>query len=343
MKSYEIATDWIKANKHASIRSIAKAMAEYHPDLWKDDESVRTTIRNAAKLVDGYSPVFNYNNQQIIHINNPYKQINQPDKLAHITKLPNVLVLDIETAPMTVYSWTLFKPKLSHDNIVEDWCILSWAAKWLHRPETISDVVTPKEAVNRDDKRICKSVFQLMEQADVIIAHNGKRFDIRKIQARFLIHGISQPSPYQVIDTLIESRKSFAHSSHRLDYLGQILVRKEKLDTDYSLWKRCLQGDDQALAYMDEYCRHDILLLEEVYMQIRGWIKSHPNMALYVETDVPICPTCASDKIEYCGEYVTMAGAFNSFRCENCGSIGRMRKSNLGIKDREKLRISTAR
>ena len=302
-------------------------------------------VRDAARAVNGqYNHISRAIKLGIKHrgLKWEYTQVGITD-MPHIRKLPNVLLLDIETAPMIVYSWTLFKPRLSYDNIVEDWFMLSWAAKWLHHPEAVSDVCTPKEAVNREDKRICKSLFLLMEQADVIIAHNGKKFDIRKIQARFLLHHINRPSPYQVVDTLIESRKNFAHSSHRLDYLGYILVRKEKLETDYSLWKRCMAGDDEALKYMDDYCKQDIFLLEDVYMQIRGWIKSHPNMGLYVETDEPVCPTCAGNDLEYCGEYVTMAGAFNSFRCNTCGSIGRMRKTNLTPTQRERLRISVAR
>lgn len=261
----------------------------------------------------------------------------------HIKKIPNVLLLDIETAPMVLYAWSLFKPVFSHENIAHDWFILSWAAKWLHHSNVMGDVVTPEEAVERDDKRICESLFKMLDQADIIIAHNGKRFDLRKIQSRFLIHGIKRPSPYQVIDTLMESRKNFAHSSHRLDYLGKMLVQDEKHSTDFKLWIKCCGGDKESLAYMDKYCRKDVLLLEEVYMEIRGWIKSHPNLSMYVEADVPVCPTCLSEDLQENGEYVTMASAFTAFRCNNCGSYGRLRKSNLTPKERERTILSVAR
>ena len=339
MTSTEIALAYIRANLHASKRSIGKVLSEKYPEIWHSQESGRSVVKRLAPLIPEYNPKINCSNHQRILIKDPFVG----DILPHIKTLPKVLLLDIETAPILLYSWGLFKPHLTHDNIVRDWFMLSWAAKWLHRPDVFSDVVTTSEAMLGNDKRICESVFKLMEEAEVIIAHNGKRFDIRKIQARFLIHGIPRPSPFQVIDTLLESRKNFAHSSHRLDYLGQILVRREKLETDYKLWKKCLQGCQESLNYMDEYCRNDIFLLEDVYMEIRGWIKSHPNMNLYVETDVPVCPTCASDKLDYCGEYVTMAGAFRSFRCGTCGSIGRERKSSLTPKDRDRLRLSVAR
>ncbi len=272
-----------------------------------------------------------------------YGRAHQKRDFPHIKKLPNVLLLDIETAPMQVFSWTLFKPRLNYENIVSDWFILGWSAKWLHGSDMMSDFCTPEEAVNCDDERVCGSVYEVMDKADIIIGHNVQKFDIRKINSRFIIHGIRRPSPYQTIDTLRESRKNFAHSSHRLDYLGQLLVRKAKLETDFSLWKRCVQGEQEALNYMNIYCDRDILLLEEVYMEMRGWIKSHPNLAHYVETDEPICPTCMSNKLELCGEYVTMASVYDSFRCGNCGSIGRLRKSKLTPVDRGKLTISVAR
>jgi hypothetical protein len=262
---------------------------------------------------------------------------------SHITQLPNILLLDIETAPMVVYSWTLFKPRLSHDNIVEDWFMLSWAGKWLHSSEVMSDVVTPKEAVRRNDRRICDSLYELMDKADVIIAHNAKKFDIRKINSRFLTHGIQCPSPYQVVDTLCESRRYFAHSSHRLDYLGRLLEREEKLETNFQLWINCMAGDQEALTYMDTYCKQDILLLQKVYLHIRGWIKSHPNMALLVEAKETICPVCGSNDIEFCSDYVTVGSVFNGYRCNNCKGVSRGRKSKLSIRDREKLIISAAR
>jgi hypothetical protein len=64
--------------------------------------------------------------------------------------------------------------------------------------------------------------------------------------------------------------------------------------------------------------------LEELYLKLRPWIKSHPNLGLYVEGEV--CPTCGSDQITWKGKYRTPAGEYKTFRCE-CGAIGRSRHS----------------
>ena len=259
--------------------------------------------------------------------------------------LPNILIFDIETAPMEVYVWGLYKQRINHENVIEDWFVLSWSAKWLFSGEVMSDVLTPEEAQNGDDKRICDSMWQHFESADIVVAHNARRFDVRKLNSRWMLHGLIPPSPYQTIDTLKESQKMAAHSSHRLDYLGKIMHNKGKIETDYRLWKRCKTGDPEALMYMEKYNKEDVLLLEEVYLSMRGWIKSHPNVGLYMETTESVCANCGGDKIHEVSEYVTPAGVFRAFRCDNkrCGAISRMRISQIPLSKKKDLMLSVAR
>ena len=258
-------------------------------------------------------------------------------------KVPAVLLFDIETAPMEVYVWGLYKQRISHDNVIKDWFVLSWSAKWLYSSEVMSDVVTSEEALTCNDRRVCNSIWDLFESADVVVAHSALRFDVRKLNSRWMLHGKTPPAPYQVIDTLKESQKMAAHSSHRLDYLGKIMLNKGKLETDYSLWKRCKAGDKEALCYMEKYNKEDVLLLEEVYLQMRPWIRSHPNFGILSESPVPVCATCGCDRIHEAGEYVTPAGAFVSYRCENCGALSRDRTSSIPKEHKKVLKASTAR
>lgn len=266
-----------------------------------------------------------------------------PHDQPHVKKLPSVLIFDVETLPMEVFVWGLYKQRISHENIIQDWVMCSWSAKWLFDSGMMSDVLTPKEAVNRDDMRIMRSLWKLVEQADVVIAHNGLRFDVRRMNARFFMNGLRRPSPYQVIDTLKQAQRAFAFASHRLDYLGKLIANKGKIDTDFDLWKRCVAGDEEALKYMETYNREDVALLEDVYVEMRGWMVSHPNLSLYAEVDEPVCPTCLSRELEDCGDYGTAASLFSSRRCKQCGSIMRLRKSELTMKERERTFISVAR
>ena len=246
----------------------------------------------------------------------------------NMVKLPKVLLLDIETLPMQVFVWGLYKQRISPDNVVKDWSIVSWSAKWLFSSESMSSVVTSREALENNDRRIIEDVWKLMNSADIIIGHNSNSFDIKKLNTRFLLHGLPPPMYYQTIDTLSVLRNKFKISSNSLDYVTKFLGIGEKVHTTFELWKRCVVGDKEALQEMVTYNQGDVSLLEEVYVKIRPWITGHPNIGIYVDTNESVCPNCGSSELSWGGEYVTQCGKYNAFRCK-CGAIGRSRINEL--------------
>lgn len=258
-------------------------------------------------------------------------------------KIPKYLILDIETLPCTVFVWGLFKQRIPHNNLVTDWCVLSWKAKWLYEKEVFGDVLSPEEATKQDDSRILRPMWDLLEQADVVIAHNGKNFDLRKLNARFWHHKMKPPTPYQIIDTLKESQKILGTTSHKLDYLGKYMVNRGKIETNFDLWVRCFHGDQEALNYMFEYNQEDVVLLEEVYLELMPWIRPHPNFAIYAEADVPCCVYCGHTELEEVGLYVTAANRYHTKRCKKCGGIMRERLSDITREERKNLYTSIAR
>jgi len=281
----------------------------------------------------------------ILHFNFSSETLKRYIRLAR-NKHPRrakILLFDIETSPMELYSFSLFKPAFSTVKIIRDWHIISWAAKWLFEPDIYSDIITPKEIINQDDKRVCKSLWKLIDEADIVIAHNGDNFDLKKINTRFLLHKMPPPSSYYSIDTLKVANKHFAFSSNKLDYIAQLTMNKEKIKTDFDLWKRCLQGEQEALNYMLEYNKKDVLLLEEVYLLLRPWIKSHPNIAVINEAKDSCCPYCGSENYTFVGDYFTPVGQYSSIRCNECGGISRFGSNLIGLHTRRKLLRPVAR
>jgi len=61
----------------------------------------------------------------------------------------------------------------------------------------------------QNDKYLIKELWDVFDQADIIIAHHGDGFDIKKSNARFVFHNLQPPSPYKSIDTLKIARKYF--------------------------------------------------------------------------------------------------------------------------------------
>ncbi len=249
----------------------------------------------------------------------------------------NILLFDIETTPLEVYVWGLIGNKyIQPNNIIKDWNVLSWSAKWLFDSRVMSDVQTPKEAIERDDERIIKSIWSLIDQADIIIAHNGDKFDVKKLNTRFHMNGLYPPSPYRSIDTLKVVKKSFAFSSNKLDYLSQIMTNRNKLETNFKLWTDCLHGNRNALNKMLAYNEEDVRLLEEVYVELRPWIRPHPNVNIY--DDIEGCPSCGSDDLEpNGGYYTTVTNKYLSYSCNECGSLSRRIESELSADDRQTL------
>ena len=223
--------------------------------------------------------------------------------------------------------------------------MLSWAGKWLFYPEIHSDVLTPDEAKRGDDKRISASLWQYIEDADVIIAHNGIKFDLAKINTRFLIHNMLPPSPYQTIDTCLVARKKFGFEHNKLDYLAERLGLSRKIETDFQLWVDCLDGKAEALLNMVTYNKQDVMILEEVYVKLRAWIPVHPNMGLFAEAEPGklICPVCGNVNVEYAGYYSTPVNQYRSFRCADCGAIARSRVTDTPIKKKRSLLYANAR
>ena len=244
-------------------------------------------------------------------------------------RAPKILILDIETLPMHVRVWGLYKQRIPIDNIINDWLILCWSAKWLCAPEILHDCLTPDDCENRSDKRISESVYKLLEEADIVVGHNLKRFDMRRMQSRFIMHDLKPFSPIQTVDTLVESRKNFAHSSHKLDFLGQLVRNQGKVSTNYNLWVRCESGEQEALDYMQGYCDEDVALEEEVYIWMLPWMQSHPNIGLYQDSDGKVCKRCGApvkwvDKYQY-----TLVNRYDSFKYTRCGSYSRGRRTDV--------------
>ena len=67
-------------------------------------------------------------------------------------------------------------------------------------------------------------------------------------------------------------------------------------------------------------------------------------MGVYLDTNESVCPICGSTKIVK-GEhkYRTSVSVFETFRCSECGAVGRFRTTVLSPEKREKLTVSLAR
>lgn len=244
----------------------------------------------------------------------------------HITTnlAANILFLDIETLPLEVYVWGLKNNDyIQPGNIIKDWSIACWSAKWIFDSKTYGQVVTPQEAVERKDDSVLESIWKLMDKADIVVTQNGKEFDLKRLNTKFVLAGFPPPMYYSHIDTLVVLRSKFAFSSNKLDYVNEVLGINQKSPMEMEDWIGCTKGQEESLKKMLKYCKRDVGIHEEMYLKIRPWISPHANLGIYADTDKDCCPNCQSTELKWNGRYSTAVGVYDAFRCVSCGAIGR--------------------
>ena len=260
-----------------------------------------------------------------------------------VKSMPKILIFDIETTPMEVYVWKLWKNVISPDMVIKDRSMLSWSAKWLFDDHIMGQRVAAQEARDRTDLSILSDLWHLLNDADIVVAHNGNSFDVKISNARFAVAGLFPPMPYKVIDTLTHSKRVFGFPSYKLDCLNSYFNLDLKMDHEgMDLWKACVNGSEKALDTMLKYNKRDVTILEELYLKIRPWMKGHVNVGLYIDTDETLCTNCGNDDLTWGGYYFTPAGKYKAFRCDKCGAIGRSRISDLDKETRARLLLSVA-
>jgi uncharacterized protein YprB with RNaseH-like and TPR domain/predicted RNA-binding Zn-ribbon protein involved in translation (DUF1610 family) len=239
------------------------------------------------------------------------------------TLQPNILIYDIETMAAKVYTWSQWQTNVIATD--EDWYLLSVAWKWKDDKEIKFKRKSKKKG---DDKSLVKTIWRLFDKADIVVAHNGDSFDQRMVTARFIELGLGPPSPYQSVDT----KKVIAHVarnySNKLDEIARRMELGRKLDTlGFQTWLGCAAEDEASWKIMEEYNRHDVVLLEQVYYKILPWADGGVNMAHWADGELA-CKRCGSQNVQRRGVRRTNASVFQAYRCNKCGGWSRSPKSD---------------
>jgi len=258
----------------------------------------------------------------------------------HPDEMPKIAVLDIETLPMIKYAWQLFDNYSSIEEVIEDSCMLSWAGKLLNGEEIKSDILTPEEAITRNTERITKSVWEFLRGCDAVIGHNYVNFDSRYINTEFLKWGLN-PLKYKIIDTFLIAKQNLRFSSNKMKFINDRLGIRNKLDHEgFPLWKRCSEGDPEALKDMLAYNEGDIGATEELFYKLRPYVKN-VNIALYAtHREAEMCPICGSVEWEIEKLDTTPAGLWEIVRCQSCGSLTRRKQNLLSTVKRKSLHVN---
>jgi len=236
------------------------------------------------------------------------REVNSESKTTLDTPVRNlkVLVYDIETSYNIVKSWRVgYQLNINPSDILHERAIICVSYKWVGEDQ-IYNLTWDK---NQCDKFLLEQFIEVMNEADLLVAHNGDRFDLKWIKTRAIKHGLDMLIDYPQFDTLKVAKKKFLFNSNKLDYISEFLGFGNKIKTDMSLWdKIILHKDNEAMIKMVEYCDMDVELLEKVYNKLVYWEKPKTHLGVIQDKVKQTSPISGTVNIEFVKSIVTNQG-----------------------------------
>ena len=244
-----------------------------------------------------------------------------------------VLVFDIETSPIEAYVFGLKDQNIALNQIKKDWFVMAFAAKWLGDPNSKLLYLDQRSAKPMEnDSYLLKAIWSLLDEADIVITQNGKRFDSRRLNARFILNGMNPPSSYSHLDTYQILSKVADFTSDKLDYYtAKLNTKYQKLThkefPGMSLWSECLKGNLDAWKCMQKYNIHDVLSTEELYLNTRAWTPINaPKVFNTLDPNLQ-CGVCGVfGKVQRRGLSVTKKHNVQRLQCLKCGAWSQGKK-----------------
>lgn len=222
-----------------------------------------------------------------------------------------ILLYDIETSPNIGYTWERWEQNVIQ--FIKERELLSYAYKWLGEKE----VKCVSREGQKNDKKLVASLHALFQEADILIAHNGKSFDDKIAKARMLYHGMQPPRILQSVDTKVAAKTYFKFNGNGLEDLGVFLKLGKKVKhPGFEMWLGCMANKKSSWKQMVKYNKQDVILLEKVYLRLKPWIHNHPRLSS-ISTG---CPNGPSHNTVKRGYRATQSTVKQQMHCKDCGS-----------------------
>jgi uncharacterized protein YprB with RNaseH-like and TPR domain len=234
---------------------------------------------------------------------------------------PWVLYFDIETygglkAHMTEIS--VFGYKWGHEKIAH----------------VLSGLDFPKEFKKdfTNDKPLLEALSEVWNQADIVVAHYGQKFDRCFLNTRIEKHGLPPLKPVKLIDTWRISKDNLALHSNKLDTLLKFFnAPDQKVELTYEEWRKIQRGDIPTLKKLAAHCHNDVTGLEYVFKKhLMHYTTKLPNYGFFVDKNKRVCPHCGSSNIKKEGFDYTQTAVWQQYVCKDCRKWSRSPMSGKG-------------
>lgn len=228
---------------------------------------------------------------------------------------PKVFVYDEEWFPHIGYAWDFYDTNLI--KVVRPAYMLSFSVKEIggkHITKGLCDYKGYRGGPAKEEQ-LARDLWAVFDEADVLVAHNGDKFDDRKAKALFYKYKLGVPSPYKTVDTMKIWSKNFETGAKSLKHIAEYADIQRKKETDgFPLWEGCDRGEAKAWKKMLAYNRQDVIVTEQLYLSLLPWIQSHPTMSFNGD-----CANCGGKVFATTRTYMTRKGEKTRYQCSACG------------------------
>jgi hypothetical protein len=243
---------------------------------------------------------------------------------------PRIICFDLETGPDLLGEVLECWPQLSNypgqtfKGQVQSVLCFGWKVFGVHEKEAQSicawDFPTWQKDVN-DDREIVSAAKEILESADVLVTQNGRRFDFPVLQTRLRKWKIGELDPkIPHDDTKLILKGNYSLISNSLNNAGRFFLENMKMDHEgWKLWVKTMRRDMEAAEVMRAYNIQDVVLLEQLYREIKHMSRSGVNHNLFNLERKDCCPKCGSTRMRSDGWRRTQTMTYQRLFCMGCG------------------------
>ena len=201
--------------------------------------------------------------------------------------------------------------------------LLSFGYKWLGKKRvylpSVLDYFKPcsEGRLHYNDRLLVIESHKVLSSADMMVTFNGKNFDWKMHNTKFLLYGLPPIQPIPHVDLYQVAKHNLLIRGKSLENLGRVLgLKNQKLKLPFSVWRAATKGDVKSLKLIIAHNKADVLMTEELYYKLRHLVRQHPRLNGYEP-----CRRCGKDALERRGRAITIyRGQQWKFHCTSCGA-----------------------
>jgi hypothetical protein len=231
---------------------------------------------------------------------------------------PKILSFDLEVSP--ALGW--FYPPTYETNIlklVDRQYLMSFAWQWLGDKRIKSLCMPDVDDHYGQDMNLVAELHKVMSEADILLGQNSDNFDVKMANYFFIKNDLEPIPPSKCIDTKKIAKRYFRFVNNKLDNLGEELgVGGKTKITQGDIWHDCFVLNDlKAWKLMKKYNENDVRITTEIYLKMRGFMRSHPNLAR-LTGEFDSCPFCGGFNYRVRAYRTTNIGRYHQYSCNDC-------------------------